>query len=276
MTRSSVLRDAATYLALGAGALLTLAPFLLSLMTAVKSPLQFASQPTLQPPNPVTGENFVELFGSRFGFVTPIVVTAQVVAVILVGQLVFSVFAAYAFARLRFPGRDALFWVYLATLMVPQAVTIIPLYSMMADLGLRNTFWGLVLPQLFGSPYAIFLLREYFRGIPGDLLDAAKLDGAGTLRILRHVVVPVSRPILATLTVITVVTHWNNFLWPLVITTGPQWQVITVATAGLQSQYNGNWTIVMAATTVAILPLLVLFLVFQRHVIRSITITGFR
>ncbi|MEJ3658923.1 carbohydrate ABC transporter permease [Actinomycetes bacterium KLBMP 9759] len=276
MTGSRVLRDAATYLALGVGALLTLAPFLLSLMTAFKSPQQFAAQPILQPPNPVTGVNFVELFGSQYGFVTPIVVTAQVVAVILVGQLVFSVFAAYAFARLRFPGRDALFWVYLATLMVPQAVTIIPLYSMMADLGLRNTFWGLVLPQLFGSPYAIFLLREYFRGIPGDLLDAAKLDGAGTLRILRHVVVPVSRPILATLTVITVVTHWNNFLWPLVITTGPQWQVITVATAGLQSQYNGNWTIVMAATTVAILPLLVLFLIFQRHVIRSITITGFR
>ena len=147
---------------------------------------------------------------------------------------------------------------------------------MFADLGMRNTFWALVLPQVFGSPYAIFLLREYFRSIPGDLLDAAKLDGAGTLRTLRHVVVPISRPILATLAIITVVTHWNSFLWPLVITTGRQWQVLTVATAGLQSQYNGNWTIVMAATTIAILPLLVLFLVFQRHVIRSITITGFR
>ena len=256
--------------------MLTLAPFVLSLMTALKSPRQFASQPVLNPPAPPTVANFTDLFGGRYDFVSPIVVTAQVVGVILVGQLLFSVFAAYAFARLRFPGRDALFWVYLATLMVPQAVTIIPLYTMFADLGMRNTFWALVLPQVFGSPYAIFLLREYFRSIPADLLDAAKLDGAGTLRTLRHVVVPISRPILATLAIITVVTHWNNFLWPLVITTGRQWQVLTVATAGLQSQYNGNWTIVMAATTVAILPLLVLFLVFQRHVIRSITITGFR
>lgn len=266
----------ATYLVLVAGAVLTLAPFVLSLMTALKTPQQFATEPTLAFPHPFTGENFARLFGAEFDFVTPTAVTAQVVAVILIGQLTFSVFAAYAFARLRFPGRDALFWVYLATLMVPQAVTIIPLYAMMADVGLRNTFWALVLPQLFGSPYAIFLLREYFRGIPSDLLDAAKLDGCGTARTLRYVVVPVSRPILATLMIITIVTHWNNFLWPLVITTGKQWQVLTVATAGLQSQYNGNWTIVMAATTVAILPLLVLFLLFQRHVISSITITGFR
>ena len=280
MTTPSQLRGAvstgATYLLLVVGALLTLAPFLLSLLTAVKTPGQFAAQPVLAPPAPPTVANFAELFGERYDFVPPIVVTAQVVAVILIGQLLFSVFAAYAFARLRFPGRDALFWLYLATLMVPQAVTIIPLYSVFADLGLRNTFWALVLPQLFGSPYAIFLLREYFRTIPGDLLDAAKLDGAGTLRTLRHVVVPISRPILATLAIITVVTHWNSFLWPLVITTGRQWQGLTVATVSLQSQFNGNWTIVMAATTVAILPLLVLFLLFQRHVIRSITITGFR
>lgn len=200
-----------------------------------------------------------------------IVATGVALTNIVLGSL-----AAYAFARLRFPGRDALFWVYLATLMVPQAVTIIPLYAVFADLGLRNTFWALVLPQLFGSPYAIFLLREYFRGIPGELLDAARLDGCGTLRILRHVVVPISRPILTTLAIITVVTHWNTFLWPLVITAGPQWQVITVATAALQDQYNGNWTIVMAATTLAVAPLLILFLIFQRNIIRSITITGFR
>jgi multiple sugar transport system permease protein len=270
------MRTAGTYALLVLGAVVTLGPFLLSLMTALKSPKQFASEPVLAPPDPPTPSNFAELFGERYDFVVPTVVTAQVVAVILVGQLLFSVFAAYAFARLSFPGRDALFWVYLATLMVPQVVTIIPLYAMFADLGIRNTFWALVLPYVFGSPYGIFLLREYFRGIPGDLLDAAKLDGAGTLRILWHVVVPVSRPILATLAIITVVTHWNNFLWPLVITSGRQWQVLTVATSALQSQYNSNWTIVMAATTIAVLPLMILFLAFQRHVVRSITITGFR
>jgi multiple sugar transport system permease protein len=265
----------ATYAVLVAGAVLVLGPFLLSLMTAVKSPEQFASEPTLSIPSPVTGANFALLF-ARYGFVAPLVVTIQVVVVIVVGQVVFSVFAAYAFARMRFPGRDALFWVFLATLMVPPVVTVIPLYAMMTGAGLRNTFWALVLPYCFGHPYGIFLLREYFRGIPDELLDAARIDGCGTPRILWNVVVPVSRPIIATLTVITFVTHWNNFLWPLVITAGKQWQVLTVATAGLQSQYNGNWTVVMAATTLAILPLLVLFLVFQRQVIRSITITGFR
>jgi multiple sugar transport system permease protein len=270
------MRTAGIYALLVLGAVATLAPFLLSLQTALKSPRQFAAEPVLTPPAPPTPANFAELFGDRYDFVSPIAVTAQVVAVILVGQLVFSVFAAYAFARLSFPGRDALFWLYVATLMVPQVVTIIPLYTVFADLGIRNTFWALVLPYVFGHPYGIFLLREYFRGIPGDLLDAAKLDGAGTPRILWHVVVPVSRPILATLAIITVVTHWNNFLWPLVITTGRQWQVLTVATAALQSEYNANWTIVMAATTIAILPLMVLFLAFQRHVVRSITITGFR
>jgi multiple sugar transport system permease protein len=268
--------DVAAYVVLTGSALLTLAPFLLSLMTAVKTPRQFASQSALALPNPVTGSNFATLFGGQYDFVSPVVVTAQVVGVILVGQLAFSVLAAFAFARLSFPGRDAIFWVYLATLMVPQIVTIIPLYAMFAAAGLRNTFWALVLPQVFGSPYAIFLLREYFRSIPQDLVDAARLDGCGTLQVLRHVVIPVSRPILATLTIITIVSHWNNFLWPLVITSGPTWQTLTLATANLQSQYNGNWTLVMAATTVAILPLLVLFLLTQRHVVRSITITGFK
>jgi multiple sugar transport system permease protein len=268
--------DLAAYALLLVGAVVTVAPFLLSLMTALKSPQQFASQTPLALPAPVTLTNFTDLFGGRYDFVSPGVVTAQVVAVVLVGQLLFSVLAAFAFARLRFPGREALFWVYLATLMVPAVVTIIPLYAMFTAAGLRNTFWAIVLPQVFGSPYAIFLLREYFRGIPEDLISAARLDGCNTLQVLWHVVVPVSRPIIATLTVITIVSHWNNFLWPLVITSGPKWQTLTLATANLQSQYNGNWTLVMAATTVAIVPLLVLFLVFQRHVVRSITITGFK
>jgi multiple sugar transport system permease protein len=160
--------------------------------------------------------------------------------------------------------------------MVPAAVLIIPLYLMMTEIGMRDTFWGLVLPFAFGSPYAIFLLREYFRGIPADLIDAAKLDGANTLDILVEVVVPLSRPIIATLVLITAVSQWNNFMWPLVVTSGSNWRVITVATASLQSQYNGNWTLVMAATTLAIVPLLVLFLIFQKQIVRSIAITGFK
>lgn len=265
-----------TYLVLLVGAVLALAPYALSILTSLKQPVQLARQATLTWPAPWTGENYADVLGGQYTLVPALVVTVQVVAVLLVGQLVCSVLAAYAFARLDFPGKRLLFGGYLATTMVPQVVTIVPLYVMFAQAGLRNTFWGIVLPTLFGSPFAVYLLREHFRGVPQDLEDAARLDGCGTLRILRHVVVPLSRPVLATLAVITVVSQWNNFLWPLIITTGPTWQTLTVATANLQSQYNGNWTLVTAATTLAMAPLVVLFLLVQRHVTESISLTGFR
>jgi multiple sugar transport system permease protein len=160
--------------------------------------------------------------------------------------------------------------------MVPGTVTVVPLYLMMAQLGLRNTFWALVLPFMFGSPYAIFLLREHFRIIPNDLINAARLDGANTLDVIVHVVIPSSRPVLAALTLITVVSQWNNFMWPLVITSGHKWRVLTVATADLQSRFNSQWTLVMAATTVAIVPLVALFVIFQRHIVASIVVSGLK
>lgn len=262
------------YAGLIAGALITLVPFGLGLMTSFTSATQFSTGTPLSLPSPPTVENYTGLAGAGFG--RALVVTALMTAVILVGQLTFSVFAAYAFARLEFPGRDALFWLYLGTLMVPATVTVVPLYLMMAEAGLRNTFWALVLPFMFGSPYAIFLLREYFRGIPADLIKAARIDGANTLDVLVHVVVPASKPILVTLALITVVSQWNSFMWPLVITSGEQWQVLTVATAGLQSRYNAQWTLVMAATTVAIVPLIVLFVALGKHIVRSIVVTGLK
>jgi multiple sugar transport system permease protein len=262
------------YTGLALGAVITLAPFALSLLTSFTSAHQFATGTPLAWPRPPTLANYADLAGAGFG--RALAVTALMAAVILVGQLTFSVLAAYAFARLRFPGRDALFWVYVATLMVPTTVTVVPLYLMMAQLGLGNTFWALVVPFVFGSPYAIFLLRQYFRAIPDDLINAAYLDGANTLDVIVHVVVPSCRPILVTLMLITAVSQWQQFMWPLVITSGGKWQVLTVATAALQSRYNAQWTLVMAATTVAIVPLLVLFVVFQRHIIRSIVVTGLK
>lgn len=256
------------------GALLTLGPLVVSVLTALKSREQFARESPLALPHPVTAANFAELIGGRGEFGRAIIVTLLAAVLILIGQMICSILAAYAFARVDFPGRTALFWVYLSTLMIPPVVLIVPLYFMMTETGLRNTFWSLVLPFVFASPYAVFLLREYFRGIPQELIDAARLDGANTLDVLVEVVLPLSRPILATLTLITIVSHWNSFMWPLVVTTGSDWRVVTVATASLQSQFNGNWTLVMAATTLALVPLLVLFLVFQKHFVRSITLPG--
>jgi multiple sugar transport system permease protein len=267
MTSPKRLTAVLVYAGLLAGALITLAPFVLGLLTSLTSAHQFATGAPLSLPRPPTLSNYADLGGAGFG--RALAVTTLMTAVILLGQVSSSVLAAYAFARLRFPGRDALFWVYLATLMVPGSVTVVPLYLMMAQLGLRNTF-------VFGSPYAIFLLRQYFRAIPDDLINAAYLDGANTLDVIVHVVIPSSRPVLVTLMLITVVSQWHHFMWPLVITSGPKWQVLTVATAALQSRYNSQWTLVMAATVVAIVPLLVLFVVFQRHIVRSIVVTGLK
>ena len=262
------------YTGLGLGALITLAPFALGLLTSFTSAHQFATGRPLAWPRPPTLANYADLGGAGFG--RALAVTSLMTAVIVLGQVTSSVLAAYAFARLRFPGRDALFWVYLVTLMVPGSVTVVPLYLMMAQLGIRNTFWALVLPFVFGSPYAIFLLRQHFRAIPDDLVNAAYLDGANTLDVIVHVVVPASRPVLVTLMLITVVSQWHHFMWPLVITSGTKWQVLTVATAALQSRYNAQWTLVMAATAAAIVPLLVLFVIFQRHIVRSIVVTGLK
>src|SRR6201993_4225813 len=231
------------YAGLALGAVITLAPFALGLLTSFTSAHQFATGTPLAWPRPPTLANYTGLAGA--GFSRALAVTALMTAVSLLGQLSSSILAAYAFARLRFPGRDALFWVYLATLMVPGSVTVVPLYMMMAQLGLRNTFWALVLPFMFGSPYGIFLLRQYFRSIPDDLINAAYLDGANTLDVIVHVVLPSSRPILVTLMLITVVSQWNNFMWPLVITSGHKWRGLTLATAGLQSRVNSPRALVV-------------------------------
>jgi len=272
----SLVANVVTYFFLLAGALVMVVPFVFSVLTSVKTPQQFNTTTPLAMPDPVTGENYLALFGQEHNFTVPIVVTIQVVVVLVVGQLVCSILAAYAFSHLRFPGRDALFWVYVSTLMIPAVVTIVPLFSMMSAWGLKNTFWGIVLPFMFGSPYAIFLLRENFRTTPSEVLDAARIDGAGVHRRLWQVIVPMNRPIVATLVVITVVSQWNNFMWPLIIAPATEWNVITVATAGLQSQYQSNWTLVMAATTIALAPLVSLFLVFQRHITSSLGVSGVR
>ncbi|OBJ55694.1 carbohydrate ABC transporter permease [Mycobacterium sp. 1423905.2] len=274
MTSPSRITNAVIYVGLAIGALITLAPFAFGLLTSFTSAHQFATGTPLQLPRPPTLANYGDLAGAGFGRAAA--VTALMTAVILLGQLTFSVLAAYAFARLEFRGRDALFWVYIATLMVPGTVTVVPLYLMMAQLGLRNTFWALVIPFVFGSPYAIFLLREHFRMIPDDLINAARLDGANTLDVIVHVILPSSRAVLAALTMITVVSQWNNFMWPLVITSGHRWRVLTVATADLQSRFNSQWTLVMAATTLAIVPLVALFMVFQRHIVSSIVVSGIK
>ncbi|MGO1570882.1 MAG: carbohydrate ABC transporter permease, partial [Canibacter sp.] len=202
-----------------------------------------------------------------------VLVTCGVVVLTTVGQLFTSIMAAYAFARLKFWGRDTLFWIYLSTMMIPAAVTLIPLFLLMSQLGLKNTFWGIVLPFALISPYAIFLLRQFFLGFSQDVIDAAKLDGASQWRVLWGMLVPNAKPIIVTLAIITFVSHWNNFLWPLMIASGKQTRTMTVAIAQLQSAHDGQWWLVMAATTVSLIPLVIVLSVFHKQLLSSITIS---
>lgn len=275
MKKPRIVSAIVIYLLLFAGALITLLPLVFSIITSMRTEKSLVLDGALALPKEITFANYTRLF-TDYDFIVPLVVTLQVVAVITIGQLVSSVLAAYAFARLEFPGRDVIFWIYLATMMIPAVVVMIPLFTMMSEAGLRNTFAGLVVPFMLGSPYAIFLLRENFKAVPQEILDAATLDGAGFVRQLRSIVLPMNKPILATLLLITVVSQWNNFMWPSIIAPKQEWNVITVATASLQTQYSNNWTLVMAATTIAILPLIVLFLVFNKQIVRSIGISGLR
>src|SRR5690606_34500551 len=183
------------YLLLVAGAVVSVGPYLLTLNAAFKSKQEIlTSAPWAPPENPVLS-NFADVWG-RYDFATFVLNSVIVAVAVTLGQLVFSTLAAYAFARLEFPGRDMLFWAYIATLMVPQIVTLVPTFVIIRELGLVDTHLGLVLPFVFGflMPYGIFLVRQYFKTIPVSIEHAARIDGAGTFTILWRVMVPMSKP----------------------------------------------------------------------------------
>ena len=259
------------YVILIIGAIISLFPYYLAFLTSVKPANQiFVGAPWSWPTEP-TLSNYTSVM-TQYNFPGYLAHTLIFALVSTVGQLFFSTFAAYAFARLRFPGRDIIFWFYLATLMVPNIVTIIPLFILMSQLNWVNTYMGLIVPFILGSPYGIFLMRQYFRTIPVDLENSARVEGASTLQIITRIILPLSRPIMGTLAVITFIQQWNNFLWPLIITNTDDLRVLTVGIASFQSSYGASWNLMMAATFIALGPLLVLFFVFQKGIVRSIQI----
>jgi multiple sugar transport system permease protein len=264
----------ALYLVLVAGALVSVFPYLLVALTALKTQRQLNSTPPWEPGLPPTFANIDKLLHS--GFADYLAHSVLMTVALTVGQLVFTTFAAYAFARLRFRGREVLFWLYVATMMVPSAVTMIPLFLIMRQLHLVNTWWGLLLPYLLGTPYGIFLMRQFFRGLPAGLEDAARMDGAGPLTILFRILLPLSRPAMGTLAIITVITSWNSFMWPLIITSGDDTKVATVGIAGLKTAVGVDPNTLMAASLVALLPMVVVFIAFQRFIVRSVVLTGLK
>lgn len=202
-----------------------------------------------------------------------------VATVIAAGQVFFSAMAAYAFARLRWPGRDAVFFLFLTALMVPPIFTILPNFVLIKELGLLNTYAGIVAPYFFMTPFAVFFLRQFFLGISREMEEAAMIDGAGHFRIFFRIILPMSSAPIATLGVLTYITAWNEYLWPLLVGQGENVRVLTVALGLFKSQLGKgmpDWAGLMAAVLIAALPVMLLFAVFGRRIVDSIQFSGIK
>lgn len=263
---------AVLFLAILAAAAVMLLPFLWMLSTSFKEPKAVFGLQLQLIPNPIVTDNYKRIFEVLpFGrFYWNSILTSASVTIL---QLVTCSFAGYAFARLRFPGRDALFLGYLATLMIPGQVTIIPNFILLRMLGWIDTYQALVLPNAF-SAFGTFLLRQFFSTLPADLEDAAKIDGCSHFGIYRHVILPLSKPALSSLTVFTWLGQWNSFIWPLIVINSVEMNTLTVGLRTLQGQYNTQWTLLMSGSVLALLPVLILFVMAQRTFISGMTLSG--
>jgi multiple sugar transport system permease protein len=254
-------------------ALVVLLPFIWMILTALKPQNEVMTNPPTWIPTRLALENFPRSM-SFFPFDRFLLNTLVVALGATALQMLTACLAAYAFARLRFRGRNVLFLVYLGTLMIPQQVTVVPLFLMMRSLGWIDTFAALILPSAFHA-LGVFLLRQFFLTIPRELEEAAVMDGAGRLRILWQLMLPLSRPALATLALFTFIREWNSFLWPLIATNQAQMRTVAVGLSLFQGQYGTEWHLLMAASTITLLPALVLFLLTQRYFIEGVALTGF-
>jgi multiple sugar transport system permease protein len=217
--------------------------------------------------------------GQKINFLRFLFNSIFVSTVVTLSMVLFSAAGAYAFARLRFPGRKAIFNLYISALMVPTIVMMIPNFILVKNLGWLNSYMGIMAPSLLMTPYAVFFLRQFFLGINRELEEAAFIDGAGKLRIFFGIIVPISVTSLTTLAVISFVGQWNDYMWPLIVGKDEKVRLLTVALGVFRSQTpqgNPDWGGLMAGTTLAIVPTLILFLVFGRKIVNSINFSGFR
>ncbi len=268
------LRTIALYGILAIVALSMLVPFLWMISTSLMNDLEVYQFPPKFIPSVFRWSNYTEAMTLQpFGrfFLNSLVVAG----VSVLGQLLFCSMAAYAFARLRFPGRDRLFALYLGTMMIPAMVTIIPAFLIINTFGWVNTYWALFTPTL-SSVWGIFLLRQFFLTIPKELEDAARVDGASDHVIFFRVILPLSRPALATLAIFTFMGSWKDFLWPLIVTNRVDMRTVEVGISNFSSLYATDWPHQMAAAVVVMLPIIIVFLLAQKHFVRGITLTGLK
>ena len=253
-------------------AVMTVFPLLWMLSIAFKAPAE-VFQPGLLPKAP-NWDNFLYVL-TEVPFIRYLLNTTFVSGVVTVIALWFHSMAGYALARLRFPGREAIFLAIFSTFLVSLPVIIVPLFILVRAMGMLNSYAGLIVPSIFNA-FGIFLLRQYYLSLPRELEEAALIDGAGRWRIYWSIVLPLSRPILAALAILFFLANWNAFLWPLTVASDSSLWVVQVAIANFRSQYAGAWNYVMAASTIVALPMLILFAVFQRQITESIKTSGLK
>lgn len=262
------------YLVLIFGALVMTFPFVWTLFTSFKTPAEVFAKSPFWIPIPPRFLAYAEII-TKMPFLTYTFNSIKVATLITTGQLVTCSLAGYAFAKIKFPGRDFIFLLLLTTMMVPLAITIIPNFIIISKLKLIDTSTGLVLPFI-GSAYGIFLMRQFFLVFPSELEDSAKLDGCNPLGFFFYILLPNSKPILATFGLITFRWSWNQFLWPLIIIRSDANRTLQLGLSCLGSEHYINWTLLMAASVLTNLPIIILFFFAQKQFIESIKLSGLK
>jgi multiple sugar transport system permease protein len=257
------------YLILISSSLMMMTPFYWMVTTSLKLEKFVYASPPQWWPDPLTLVHYGEVF-TRIPFLRYFQNSVIVASLTTIGHVFFDTLAAYAFAKLRFPGRDRIFFVMLLGLMVPFQVNLIPLYRIMGALQWLDKYAALIVPSLT-SIFGIFLMRQYLQSIPDELLDAARIDGCGEFWVFGRIVVPLAMPGVATLVIFTFMDLWNSFLWPRIVTSSEMMFTLPVGLAQLQLKNTSNWTQIMAGATLTALPMILVFLLMQRRFIEGMT-----
>ena len=269
--KPNVLRGVVLYATLTAIATCALFPILWAMSGSLKTAGE-VTMPTLFPAHP-QWSNYRDVF-AVMPFWRMFFNSVLYAGCVSIGQVFFCSLAGYAFARLRFRGRDTLFVLYLGTLMVPLTVTVIPQFILMRVAGLTDTPWAMIVPGLFGSAFGTYLMRQFFRTLPDELEEAAILDGCSPWQIYWRILLPHAKPAVMVLAVLTWVNVWNDFLWLLLMIQRNSIATLTLGLVRMQGEYTARWPVLMAASILILLPLLLVYAVAQRAFIRGIAVTG--
>lgn len=256
------------------GGLLMVFPFVWQIIMSLSTQAEVTSVPPTLVPAHLQFENYAKVF-EVLPFANQFTVSASVTVIRVVGQIILASMAGYAFARMTFRGNKILFALFLSILMVPMQIYVIPQYEIVRSMGLLNSVLGIAAPGVF-SAFSTFLMRQHYLGMPRELEEAARLDGCNPFQIYWRVMLPLSGPALGSVAILTTMASWNDLLWPLVVATYDQNMPLSVGLATLSGQYSTNYPMMMAASLMAMLPIIILFIVLQKRVVNGLAHSGLK